>query len=393
MFYFLDSLPEGRRLCDVSENRGSVSFQAEVPQVKIPEDNFIYRSPDQGHVGYARIPMQPSASTGAAFNVSFPPTPGSQSSPVKPWPGHFTLPHPVSYYEGPSLRYYPHYAPNRPDQISTDPNVNQIINHGFSTIYGSPPTQGSRCTNISLPPMKAETIVDSPSHTRLESSQDNKAQMTMIGKPLSTIPYDRLSPISSESDSEAKENSFDSSPNVNKFNTSHIDMKMFQKPIIMDTDMVQHRQSGRQGDPPRYCCEDCGKSYATFSGLSKHKQFHCSSHVKKEFSCKHCDKTYVSLGALKMHIRTHTLPCKCPLCGKAFSRPWLLQGHIRTHTGEKPFQCAHCGRAFADRSNLRAHLQTHSDIKKYSCKTCAKTFSRMSLLIKHEDGGCASDEI
>lgn len=140
--------------------------------------------------------------------------------------------------------------------------------------------------------------------------------------------------------------------------------------------------------PPRYQCEACKKSYATFGGLSKHKQFHCITQVKREFSCKFCSKSYASLGALKMHIRTHTLPCRCKLCGKAFSRPWLLQGHIRTHTGEKPFKCPHCGRAFADRSNLRAHLQTHSDVKKYGCKTCNKTFSRMSLLLKHEDSSC-----
>lgn len=148
----------------------------------------------------------------------------------------------------------------------------------------------------------------------------------------------------------------------------------------------------KEGAAPRYQCPDCSKSYSTYSGLSKHQQFHCAatagSETKKSFSCKYCEKVYVSLGALKMHIRTHTLPCKCKLCGKAFSRPWLLQGHIRTHTGEKPFSCPHCNRAFADRSNLRAHLQTHSDVKKYSCTACSKTFSRMSLLTKHMDGGC-----
>lgn len=141
---------------------------------------------------------------------------------------------------------------------------------------------------------------------------------------------------------------------------------------------------------PRYQCVDCNKSYATYSGLSRHRQFHCITQAKKAFNCKYCEKVYVSLGALKMHIRTHTLPCKCNLCGKAFSRLWLLQGHIRTHTGEKPFACPHCSRAFADRSNLRAHLQTHSDVKKYSCNACSKTFSRMSLLLKHNDGGCVN---
>nr|KAG5693094.1 hypothetical protein BaRGS_014044 [Batillaria attramentaria] len=141
---------------------------------------------------------------------------------------------------------------------------------------------------------------------------------------------------------------------------------------------------------PRYNCEACGKSYSTFGGLSKHKQFHCSAQVKKDFRCKFCDKSYSSLGALKMHIRTHTLPCKCTVCGKAFSRPWLLQGHVRTHTGEKPFTCPHCARAFADRSNLRAHLQTHSDVKKYCCRACSKTFSRMSLLVKHRESSCVA---
>lgn len=154
---------------------------------------------------------------------------------------------------------------------------------------------------------------------------------------------------------------------------------------------VTSSTTGVSASATRYQCRDCGKSYSTHSGLTKHQQFHCTAaegQLKKTFTCKDCGKVYVSLGALKMHIRTHTLPCRCNLCGKAFSRPWLLQGHIRTHTGEKPFSCQHCKRAFADRSNLRAHLQTHSDIKKYSCSSCSKTFSRMSLLLKHQESGC-----
>ncbi|KAI5276892.1 zinc finger protein SNAI3 [Manis pentadactyla] len=131
-------------------------------------------------------------------------------------------------------------------------------------------------------------------------------------------------------------------------------------------------------------CLHCHKAHHSLARLARHRQLPC----QLCFTCKFCDKECASLGALKMHIRTHTLPCLCTICGKAFSRPWLLRGHIRTHTGEKPYACSQCGRAFADRSNLRAHLQTHSGTRKYQCSCCAKTFSRVSLLLRHEESGC-----
>lgn len=99
-------------------------------------------------------------------------------------------------------------------------------------------------------------------------------------------------------------------------------------------------------------------------------------------------KVFTDPSNLQRHIRSHHVGARsfaCPECGKTFATSSGLKQHTHIHSSVKPFQCEVCFKAYTQFSNLCRHKRMHADCRmQIKCTKCGQSFSTVTSLSKHK---------
>uniref|UniRef100_A0A182K1E4 C2H2-type domain-containing protein n=1 Tax=Anopheles christyi TaxID=43041 RepID=A0A182K1E4_9DIPT len=100
------------------------------------------------------------------------------------------------------------------------------------------------------------------------------------------------------------------------------------------------------------------------------------------------DRVFTDPSNLQRHIRTHHVGARshaCPECGKTFATSSGLKQHTHIHSSVKPFQCEVCFKSYTQFSNLCRHRRMHADCQvQIKCNKCGDSFSTTTSLSKHK---------
>lgn len=101
-----------------------------------------------------------------------------------------------------------------------------------------------------------------------------------------------------------------------------------------------------------------------------------------------CLQVFTDPSNLTRHIRTNHVGARshaCTECGKTFATSSGLKQHTHIHSSVKPFQCEVCFKAYTQFSNLCRHKRMHADCRtQIKCDECCQVFNTLASLAKHK---------
>ncbi|XP_072012420.1 histone-lysine N-methyltransferase PRDM16 isoform X3 [Engystomops pustulosus] len=151
------------------------------------------------------------------------------------------------------------------------------------------------------------------------------------------------------------------------------------------SNLIRHQMSHDSGK--RFECENCVKNESWFpSDLPSRLPIYlnCNNNTEAE---PHTPKVFTDPSNLQRHIRSQHVGARahaCPDCGKTFATSSGLKQHKHIHSTVKPFICEVCHKSYTQFSNLCRHKRMHADCRtQIKCKDCGQMFSTTSSLNKH----------
>ncbi|XP_024148979.1 histone-lysine N-methyltransferase PRDM16 isoform X1 [Oryzias melastigma] len=171
--------------------------------------------------------------------------------------------------------------------------------------------------------------------------------------------------------------------------------KIFPNEYSLGQHMIVHTEERE------YKCDQCPKAFNWKSNLIRHQMSHDSGKRFECENCdkvQHTQHVFTDPSNLQRHIRSQHVGARahtCPECGKTFATSSGLKQHKHIHSSVKPFICPDglrvfappgevCHKSYTQFSNLCRHKRMHADCRtQIKCKDCGQLFSTTSSLNKH----------
>ncbi|XP_011506050.1 PREDICTED: LOW QUALITY PROTEIN: PR domain zinc finger protein 16-like [Ceratosolen solmsi marchali] len=163
--------------------------------------------------------------------------------------------------------------------------------------------------------------------------------------------------------------------------------KPFQDIEVLNNHLVIcHRYPARE-----HCCSSCPSGYAWRPLLVRHRAIvHGDIRKYPCENCSKPDdpQVFTDPSNLQRHIRAQHVGARshaCTECGKTFATSSGLKQHTHIHSSVKPFQCEVCFKSYTQFSNLCRHKRMHAKCRmQITCVKCSAQFSTVTSLSKHK---------